>query len=37
MIPKKLFQYQDKIQALNPHGQPITYHIGTWRKHLGPN
>jgi hypothetical protein len=29
MIPKKLFQYQDKIRALNPHGQTITYPIGT--------
>jgi hypothetical protein len=37
MIPKKLFEYQDKIKALNPHGQTITYHIGTWRKQLGRN
>jgi hypothetical protein len=37
MIPKKLFEYQDKIKALNPQAQTIDYYIGTWRKHLGRN
>jgi hypothetical protein len=37
MIPKELFEYQNKIKALNPQAQTITYYIGTWRKHLGRN